>query len=245
MPGGRRRAAGTSAPCNDDSCRVWGDPHISGFDNSQHEHPAYLSLLSVGACHGNTRPVDVNMYGSGDFWLVRSPEVRIQGRFVFSKDFVPDRAAVGALAIGGRILDGKLLAVEPMNGRVTWDGHPVGEAPLNANTTLGSLHVSSHKGPHGSSVLEVQLPKNARLKVVRFKRYLDTMITLPKNVGKGADGLCGNRNGKPEDDTEKHVAKRMHGLTVPPQEQLLSTGRRGAHGGAHAQHHTEKRGHGQ
>merc|ERR1712137_454850 len=45
------------------SCTVWGDPHVDVFD---HGH------------YGQATFAPVTIFGSGDFWLVKSDEVQIQ-----------------------------------------------------------------------------------------------------------------------------------------------------------------------
>lgn len=215
-----------AASCNDDSCKIWGDPHVSGFDNSEHEFPGYLALLSFGACQGAMQPVDVNMYEEGDFWLVRSAELSIQSRFARSQDFVPDKPAVGAVAISGWLLDNKLLNVQPLDMASTWDGQQLSEATIEAFTLhvsmpLGTLSIRSHKGPEGTHVLEVQLPKGVHFRAVRFPRHIDAAVTLPRGFMSTVDGLCGNRNGVAADDTEEIVTKRMNSILVSPNERLL------------------------
>mmetsp|Transcript_135740 Transcript_135740/g.378192 ORF Transcript_135740/g.378192 Transcript_135740/m.378192 type:complete len:368 (+) Transcript_135740:44-1147(+) len=218
-------------PCVGSDCIVWADPHIIGFDSSsQREFPEYLSLLGlVGdglGCRGAAirRPINVNAYDTGDFWLVRSNPLQIQGRFVHSGEFEPDRAAVGALAVGGPILDGKRLVVEPLEGQITWDGKLVGQESLGANLTQGQLRLhtrQSHveQGPLPST-LEAELPSGVRLVIARFQRHLDTRITLQNSLG-AVDGECGNNNGDPEDDTELHVKERMGRLEVLHQDSLF------------------------
>eukprot|EP00930_Biecheleria_cincta_P011861 TRINITY_DN114_c0_g1_i1.p1 TRINITY_DN114_c0_g1~~TRINITY_DN114_c0_g1_i1.p1 ORF type:complete len:587 (-),score=63.73 TRINITY_DN114_c0_g1_i1:84-1844(-) len=207
--------------CGGNSCQIWGDPHVSGFDNSEHRFPGYLALLGFGSCEVAMRPIDVNMYDVGDFWLVRSAELRIQSRFARSKDFVPDRPAIAALAISGPLLDNKRLNVQPLDMSTTWNGQQVRETHLDVNMTSGSLNIRSHKGPKGTDVLEMRLPKGVHLRAVRFLRHIDATVTLPKSFVGAVDGLCGNRNGLAEDDAKDIVAKRMHGIVVLPHERLI------------------------
>jgi len=219
----------TTTPCDDpttttttgDSCEIFGDPHVSGFDNSGHEIPGYLGLLSFGAYQRAAHPIDVNVYDVGDFWLVRSADLQIQSRFANSKDFVPDRPAVGAIAISGPLLDNKLLSIQPLDMAVNWDGQQLSEAPLDANVTSGSLNIRSHDGPDGTRVLEVQLPMGVNFRAVRFLHHIDAKVTLPRSFIGQVDGLCGNRNGLAEDDAEETVANRMHSIAVSPDERLL------------------------
>lgn len=118
--------------CDSQSCSIYADPHISGCDNVDDVGPASLSRkLSLRSAHStlrsrgmsfSKRPMDIKAYDAGDFWLVRSSPIEIQGRFRLSAEFVPGRAAFGAIAVGGPFLNGSVLIVRPMDGVVTLDG---------------------------------------------------------------------------------------------------------------------------
>merc|ERR1719424_957672 len=96
-PGGAK-SADTTTPCAVQSCEVWAETHAG---------KGKVDLSSkVGMYTFDRRPVDVNSYDAGDFWLVKSEPVHIQGRFRLSGEFVPDRAAIGAVAVGGPFLEG-------------------------------------------------------------------------------------------------------------------------------------------
>jgi hypothetical protein len=62
---------------------------------------------------------------TGDFWFVKNDWVHVQGRFPFSHEFAPDGAAIGAVAVGGPFLGGRVLLVEPLNGGMDWNGASV------------------------------------------------------------------------------------------------------------------------
>jgi hypothetical protein len=176
--------------------------------------PTHLALVGTESCASQTRPIDVNSYDTGDFWLLRNDQVRIQGRFVLSKEFVPDRAAVGAVAVGGPFLDGKLLKVGT-DKDVTWDGHPV-DSLSDVELTKGRASISSRKGPvvdgKPSNVVDAKLPLGISLTFFQYPKYIDAKITIPTSLI--VDGECGNNNGNPADDTEEAIQSRMGGLHV-------------------------------
>uniref|UniRef100_A0A7S0FBF7 VWFD domain-containing protein n=1 Tax=Pyrodinium bahamense TaxID=73915 RepID=A0A7S0FBF7_9DINO len=210
--------------CTSGSCAVYSDPHVASFDSfREHELPGHLVLADVDACANQVRPIDVNSYNEGDFWLVRSSLLQVQGRFVLSKAFVPDHAAVGAVAAGGPFLDGKRLVVGTQSA-VTWDGRALKPGnSLDLNLTRGVAHIRSHEGPvvdgKTSNVVTATLPLGVALYFVQFPKYIDTRITLPMDLK--VDGECGNFNGVAADDTEEAVGRRMGGLQVAPKDSLF------------------------
>jgi len=208
------------ATCGGDSCSVYADPHVSTFDAMGRGVPDYLAFTQTGPC--SYRPVDVNAYETGDFWIVKAKDVKIQGRFVHSQEFVPDRAALGALVVAGPALRGGKLLLEPMNGHIAWAGQLLGEpASIDVNRTGGVLDLTSGPGPQPSSQrVEAKLPRGLRLVAVRFNKHVDVRITMPNAIGV-RDGLCGNSNGVEDDDAEENVRARLGSLSVAPSELLF------------------------
>lgn len=207
--------------CQGPSCAVFADPHVVGFDSFHGHHlPSHMSLIGQSGCEN--RPINVNAYDTGDFWLVRNNQVKIQGRFVLSGDFKPDKAAVGSVAVGGPFLDGKKLLVGPQ-GSIMMGGSPLEQGSLSLNLTSGSVHISSFKGPRlygkPTNIVDAKLPLGVYLHFVQFPNHVDTRISLPH--GLKVDGECGNDNGVAEDDTEEAVDKRMGGLKVDAADKLF------------------------
>merc|ERR1740130_122616 len=203
------------------SCEVWADPHVSGFDNTENQGPSSLALLqkdktlknvlqrtAVGMTSFVGRPVDVNAYESGDFWLVKSQPIYIQGRFRLSGEFKPDRAAIGAVAIGGPFLKKHKLIVEPLDGQVTFDGKPLEDGVFQFHQ---DVVIKVHQDGHGG--VEAQLPMNVKLLFRRMAKHVDVKITMPKIKG-GVDGECGNNDGIAENDDEETVQSRMGAMMV-------------------------------
>eukprot|EP00971_Amphidinium_carterae_P307667 6114458-Amphidinium_carterae.1 len=113
-------AAECPSCCDGQVCIVHGDPHITGFD--------VASAAFVGGDRSIVRatfPPHEDMFGWGDFWLVRSDEVLMQARY--RKVYYPaakqplSHTYLTAIAVAGRFLQGNKLLVEPMNGNVTWE----------------------------------------------------------------------------------------------------------------------------
>merc|ERR1712048_235437 len=71
------------------SCTVWGDPHIDVFDNG---------------LFGRPKVDPVSIYTSGEYWLVKSDKVQIQGRYGTTVFTTEGQSALLALAVGGPFL---------------------------------------------------------------------------------------------------------------------------------------------
>merc|ERR1740130_1915117 len=207
------------------SCEVWADPHVSGFDNTENQGPSSLALLqkdktlnnvlqrtAVGMTSFVGRPVDVNAYESGDFWLVKSQPIYIQGRFRLSGEFKPDRAAIGAVAIGGPFLKKHKLIVEPLDGQVSFDGKTLEDGVFQL-TKSGGHDVALKVQQDGHGGVEMILPMNVKLLFRRMAKHVDVKITMPKIKG-GVDGECGNNDGIAENDDEETVQSRMGAMMV-------------------------------
>jgi len=222
------------------SCEIYADPHVSGFDNLVDEGPANLhhALSMVDIKTGNNvkthlgvrartfdrAPVDVNAYERGDFWLVKSQPIYVQGRFRFSREFVPDRAAVGAIAIGGPFLRGSVLVVEALDGDIRFGGEVV--MPGHANFTFSrpgmllSQHTNLVADGGARTHIEAKLPEGMTVRVARFPRHVDVKISMPP-VQTGMDGECGNYNGDDEDDKSEFLAERNDGNLLVEDKYLL------------------------
>jgi hypothetical protein len=201
----------TTTPCETQSCQVWADPHVSGFDNTENQGPDSLALISVGgemqtkSRSFDGRPVDVNAYDTGDFWLVKSEPVHIQARFRLSGEFVPDKAAIGAVAVGGPFLKGHRFVVEALDGKVTFDGKMI-SLGNSAHSELLTLRQTA-------DTVEADLPMGVTLLLRRLNKHVDVKITMPQIPG-GVDGECGNYDGIGENDGEENIEARMNSLMI-------------------------------
>jgi hypothetical protein len=215
-------AGRSSLPKDDEqcsSCDIWADPHLSGFDNSK---PGPLSLPMTHM----KRPLDVNLYDSGFFWLVRSDQVSIQGHFRTTERW-PDQASVGAIAVSGSFMDGHKLVVHALDGDIRFDGkNDFDETNFEHNTSKGVVRVSRWETGNGNSVdvpaayVLLELPLGMRIKIGRYDQHLDAKITM-RRISTGQDGECGNFNGNAEDDHEEQIQERMGNLEVAESDRLF------------------------
>jgi hypothetical protein len=185
------------------SCTVWGDPHAVVFD----------SAVGIAASAASSL---VNIFGYGDFWIVKSPLVSIQGRYGPTEWTENGWSATLGLAIGGPFLQGHKLIVEPLNGQMTWDGEPIlQEFPSDWSVpglATARYHEAEepidraqlHRPVHG---VEISLPSGVKLVVNRWAKHLDLTITM--RAQEGQDGHCGNFNGDVVDDTVDLIKARM------------------------------------
>jgi len=199
------------------SCTIWGDPHAKVFDSP------------VGQ-EGSASSSVVNIFGHGDFWVVRSPQVSIQGRYGPTRWTEHGLSATLALAVSGPFLQGHVLIIEPLNGRITWDNEPILQESPSAwsvqDLITAQYHevqepidkVQLHRPVHA---VDVELPSGLRLTVNRWSKHLDLIIHMRPQAG-GQDGHCGNFNGDVADDTVDLIKARME-LKVSKKELLFQT----------------------
>lgn len=213
------------------TCEVYGDPHITGFDRAE------TNLLSTFASLIKLDPEQTtDVITPGDFWLVKSRDVFIQGRYQMTKE--SKGSLLMWLAVGGPILKGHKLVIGPTDhgGEVHWfyrdaqgkeqrntiladvpsffkkDGlisaNYTTESPYIKNTSISGLGI------------QAELPLGLVLNVNRFPRALAVTISVPKLPG-GQDGQCGNFNDNPSDDTAELIMQRM-GWRIPDNQVLFS-----------------------
>jgi len=230
----------------DGVCVVYSDPHIDGFDNpangpfltrvamfdSFFDAKQRISLLAStgrGAWNLPRREpsLDVNVYERGDFWLVKNDLVQIQGRYNVSQEFGGDRSGLSALAIGGPVIGGGKLIVEPKHGSLAVLGHRMGpHQEFSTETPSGLVRVKTYynaytEGGVAPGGVDIALPNNIFIQIRRYNTHLDAKINMPHSAGK-VDGQCGNFNGDPHDDSLEKVQERMTTMKVAPKELLFA-----------------------
>jgi len=188
------------------NCSVYDDPHINTFDGMQ------TSLLSVVGAASTRRTFTLADYAtSGDIWLVRSADVSIQARYT-SSDAVPTKdepmknSFVRAVAIGGPFVNHSTLVVGPLeDGIVSWNGTEILKNKTSSFKVEGLITAERRPNSHdvrnmsqSNPGIDLELPMGVRLTVNRFPHHVNIFIHMPKVAGQ--DGLCGNFNGKPDDD---------------------------------------------
>jgi len=180
-------------------CVLWGEPHIKTFDYK--EGSPVVDILAVG-----------------DYWLVRSEKISIQGRYRETQ-WTNGAAATSAIAIGGAFLQGHKLIVESMAGEAFWDGETILDTLPAEFSVEGVVQATFHQGVAGSlldpsyalsdvKVVDLELPLGVRVSVNRWAQHVDVMITMRQQSG-GQDGHCGNFNGDAADDTAEQIKQRM------------------------------------
>jgi len=197
------------------TCTVWGDPHITVFDNQV--NTLGLHHLSLLQNELELLPSDVPSFKAGDCWLVRSEPVQIQGRYntVDTSNF--KKPFLRALAIGGPFLKGNTLVIGTHS--TFWNQQ---EILPEMNTTFDVRNMISAKFTQTLLVqdpsrlspgITLKLPLDVSLIVNRHKRGLGIAITMPR-IQSGQDGQCGNFNGERVDDTAELIGNRM-GPEIP------------------------------
>lgn len=211
--------------CTDESCEVWGDPHINVFDNAQ------VSLLSVLSSF--YEPNDINKDRNtdlkiGDFWLVKSNDVYIQGRYNLVKMKTGDpKPFLRALAVGGPFLKGNHLVIGAKRDGVYWNGQKVMTSLEDNKLVVDDLINATYHydlplvqdSSKKSEGLHIKLALGVKMLVNRQKDRLSVKITSGQLPG-GQDGECGNFNRDPTDDTEEQIQQR--GSVVAVNEELFS-----------------------
>merc|ERR1719436_848779 len=200
------------------NCLLWGDPHVETFD------------------HAFT-----NWFDEGEYWVVKSPTVHIQGRFL-ATPFTNGLAATHQIAVGGPFMLGHKIVVGPMdNGQITMDGQPVLQAFPSSLTDpasgiklqyngWGNL-VDSAQGHLQKRIVHMDLPLGVHIQVMRWANHINVKITMTPRVG-GQDGVCGTFNGNPSDDSTRAVLARVGGR-IPPGKLLFNTAAIVGPGGRH------------
>lgn len=176
-------------------CVLWGDPHIRTFDKSR-----------------------LVFYSEGDFWIVKSPAIIIQGRFQATdwtrKNDKTDYSSMTSIVVGGSFNDHHKIEVQSMLGRITCDGNDVlsqfgvtscgrGKIVYDGQGALvdQAMAFLQHK------VVHMYLPYSLQLQVNRWPNFINAKIIMAKQDGQ--DGVCGNFNGNSGDDMGKELHRRF------------------------------------
>lgn len=190
---------------NAGECLFWGDPHILTFDGA--------------------RP---SFYGAGEFWIVKSAPVKIQGRYLGTK-YTHGLSATNKVIVGGDFLQGHTIEVGTVeNGTISVDGSQIcptlgchfnlfGIGTIRYDS-VGEL-VDTAQSNYTRRIVHMELPQDVSMDVFRWENYLDLKINMPPIPG--LDGSCGNFNGNTMDDTTEAIFGRV-GARVPPGESLFN-----------------------
>mmetsp|Transcript_25073 Transcript_25073/g.72137 ORF Transcript_25073/g.72137 Transcript_25073/m.72137 type:complete len:479 (-) Transcript_25073:249-1685(-) len=186
-------------------CTFWGDPHIRTFDGA--------------------RP---SFYGEGEFYIVKSNKVVIQGRYMGTK-YTAGLAATNKIAVGGEFLNGHVIEVGCLeDGDITVDGKPVLQE-FPSSFRLGTLGTITY-GSEGKlvdeatdhwpkKIVQMHLPLGVHLTVLRWSNYVDLRLIMQRQPDQ--DGSCGNFDSDPVNDSTEAIFKRV-GARVPDKALLFS-----------------------
>lgn len=199
--------------CPDGECSVWGDPHITGFDKAQISLMGTLSMLGLG--RPLTKEDGVTAIEIGDVWLVKHPQLHIQGRFNLVKRR-ENKPFLRAVAIGGPLLENNTLVVGPAHGHVLWNSmeifKPGQETSFNVQGLLNATSRTDTTLVQDASKkilgVDLELPSGVKMIVNRHSDILGLRISVLGEL-KGIDGECGNFNGVSEDDTPELIQARI------------------------------------
>jgi len=156
-------------------------------------------------------------------WLVKSPLVSIQARYLQDEALAQKNLYVKAVAIGGRFIRNSTLIVGSLDGVVSWNGKAILEpsvsGPGSSRNFVASVLRFQVKGilnatqsSHGQVV--AQMPHSVTLTIKRKRRHVDVFIKMPPLEG-GQEGLCGNFNGLAGDDSLELVEGRADPRVAP------------------------------
>jgi uncharacterized ubiquitin-like protein YukD len=167
----------------EDSCTIYGDPHIVGFGKVPH----HLSFVEAS---GSPK--------TGDTWLVKTALVHIQGRF--NAD-VKGRSFLKALAVGGPFLQNNTFFIGTKLGQVFWNQEEIltslpssyQNGIISAKYHSNSVLVQDPTQKAKATGLDVDLPLGVKLLVNQGKNGLAIKISMPK-IEDGQEGECGNRS---------------------------------------------------
>jgi len=170
----------------------------------------------------------LDAYDLGDFWIVKSSNVHVQGRYCSDNGA---SKSLCAIAVGGSLLNYQTLVIEPLGHwgltfDMQWRGQPIKNSATFEKAKQDGLFWAT--SGYGAATNIFTFANGLILKVVRQSNYLDTEITMEQQ-GKQS-GHCGNFNLDAGDD----VGELQKNRNLVPANQVLFTksarsgGKRGA-----------------
>jgi hypothetical protein len=203
----------TAPTCSSGDCVIWGDPHVLTFDAHREFAMLHPNERAFFQLRSNQRSDVVNVLEEGQFWLVKSDDVHIQGRY--NKRPHQNTTVLGGLAIGGPFLKGNTFIVRPLVGKITWNGNEVlsdlgSEFSNDLIDAKYKADVKNVKDGSKGNGLEVTLPGDVKLVVNRLTRGLAVKISMCAREWQ--DGQCGNFNGVSKDDRQNVLMERVQPL---------------------------------
>jgi len=176
------------------TCVVWGDPHILTFDDKR-----------------------VDFYTPGEYWLVKSLTVRIQGKYRATKA-TNGLSVMKAIAFSGLFMQSKVLIIGTLTA--TYAGSPIlagFPSQFSANGVTASYDGNGETLQNGRAgkplhIVHLTLPMSVNVQINRWMEasegnYINAKITMPAQPGQ--DGHCGNFNGNQADDDRLQIRARV------------------------------------
>jgi len=178
----------------------------------------------------------VNGLSNGDYWIVKSADVWIQGRYK-ATEWTDGLAATHTIAIGGPFMGNHKFIVEPKTvvepktgathgGVIRYDNRVVLNT-INSNFRSSVLTANYHNQgvsldsgiKEDVAIVDIDLPRGIKVTINRWQRHIDAKILMAAEPGQ--DGHCGNYNGVVADDTAGAIAGRVPTLVSTQPEYLL------------------------
>lgn len=159
----------------------------------------------------------VDFYSTGEYWLVKSSSVQIQGKYA------PTQATAGLavmqeIAFGGPFLQNNKLVIGARSA--SWNGQPILPSLGSRfnNNLVQALNdnngATMQEGRAGMqmNVIHLTLPGSVSVQINRWTRpsegdYINAKVTMAAIVGQ--DGHCGNFNGNQADDARLQIRQRI------------------------------------
>jgi len=174
----------------------------------------------------------VDFYSQGEYWIVKSDAVKIQGRYL-PTPITHGLSVTKEIAISGSFIDNHKLRISAQ--AASWDGRPIltgfPSTFSNVNPLVdlrydgqGELLQSGREGK-ALHVVHATLPGGVSLQVNRWNEagegdYINVKIMMPAQPNQ--DGHCGNFNGNAMDDDRLQIRARVGTTGVDPSELLFN-----------------------
>jgi hypothetical protein len=177
-------------------CLGYGDPHFYQFD------------------HLPTRRL-FDFYGYGNYWIVKSADVWIQGHYGPRNRARPRKGNMLKLAVGGAFINNNTMMLEAErqihSQRLWWNTNQITTLPWTTSTNNGPVTIGATA--ISSTHMTFQFPHDVNVTVWlgrKNRKGNDGNIKLEISMRQieNQDGHCGNFNGNNEDDTTSELRSR-------------------------------------
>lgn len=181
-------AAPTSQSSVIDQCRIWGDPQVTSFDR----------LISASfTCNGKFYDdTEADSYKDGDYYLLKSSEIEVQGRFGSGMGTTRSMGREVAVKVGSAVVQIKPHSIwyegEMVGGgdnQGLWKGDKIGNFKVEVMSSGIAL---THDNVEGVLVWMQQVGNAAPA--------VQTIIHKQSGALTALSGLCGNADGVTAND---------------------------------------------